>query len=149
MRLVPSALLAVLLLLSPLSSGCSAGGRDAQDIAADFEGTISSATVERLMRDVDLSRAPLTVSVTGAESQQFDSDAQSSLESLLRSTLDEMNGDRVRVTQRVVDDTSPTTQQLTLTLEVDHGGQTRYVPLTLDLMRDGRRVLVTRVRVQR
>jgi hypothetical protein len=140
-------LLVVALLLPPLSSGCAGGGRDAHDIAADLEGTVSTSSVDRLLRDVDLSKASVTVSIDHADTQTFGPADQQALESYLRDAATGISGDRVHVTQQVVDDTGANTQQLTVTLEVVHEGATQYIPLAIDLVRDGRRMLVTRVRV--
>jgi hypothetical protein len=147
MRRLALRVLPLVLLLSPLSAGCGTGGRDAHDVAADFEGTVSPAMVEHLVRDVDLERAPLDVSMGHEIAQHFGPGDQQAFESFLRDAANEFAGDRVRVTQQVVEDTGHGTQQLTVTLEVQHGEQTRYVPVVLDLLRDGRRMVITRARV--
>jgi hypothetical protein len=144
-RLAPLAL--CLVLLPPLSAGCNVGGRDAHDVAADFEGPVSAGMVERLVRDVDLERAPLDISMGREVDEHFGAGDQPAFESFLRRVADELAGDQVRVTQQVVDETGPNSQRLTLTLALEHGGETRYVPVTLDLVREGRRVLVARARV--
>lgn len=146
-RLAPQALSCMALLLS-LSANCNAGGRDAHDVAADFEGTVGPGIIERLVRDTDLERAPLTISV-GHQSTFFTAGDQPALEAFLQRAASDLAGDRIRVTQEVVDDTGPGTQRLTLTLAIEHDGQVRYVPVALDLVRDGRRILVTRARVMR
>jgi hypothetical protein len=134
-----------LLLAAPL---IACGGRDAHDIAADFEGTVSSGTVDRLLRDVDLQRAPVAISVDREETQTFGAADQAALETALRDAANEMQGDRVQITQQVIEDTGANTQQLTVTLSVEHQGQSaRYVPVTMDLLRDGRRLLITQVHV--
>lgn len=137
--------LVLLLLLSVLLAGC--GGRDAQDIAADLEGTVSSATVDRVLRNIDLQRSPVVVSVDREDPQTFGPSDQESLEAALRDAINEAQGDRVRVAQRVIEDLGPDTQQLTVTLSVEHRRNTRYVPVALDLQRDGRRMIVTQVHV--
>ncbi len=145
-RLVPRLrVIGILLLLSLPLVAC--GGRDAQDIAADLEGTVSTSTAERLLRNVDLQRAPVVISVDREESQTFGPSDQQALEAALRDAVNEAQGDRVRVTQRVIEDTGSDTQQLTVTLGVEHEGHTRYVPVVMDLQREGRRMIVTRVRV--
>jgi hypothetical protein len=146
-RLAPRAapLLALLLLLS---SGCGLGGRDAHDIAADFEGSVSSqATVERLVRDIDLSHAAVSVSVGRDDPRQFGESDQGALEAYLHEVFAAAEGDRARVTQQVVDDLGSSGQRLTLTLSVEHDGQTRYVPATLELARVGRRMVITSLRL--
>lgn len=137
--------LGVLLLAGPLS-GC--GGRDAHDIAADLEGTVSTSTVDRLLRDVDLQRSPVVIAVDREETQTFGPADQAVLETVLHDAANGLQGDHVQVTQQVIEDTGANTQQLTVTLAVDHQGQaTRYVPITMDLLRDGRRLLITQVHV--
>ncbi|MEI8255041.1 MAG: hypothetical protein WCJ30_05150 [Deltaproteobacteria bacterium] len=128
-----------------LLAGC--GGRDAQDIAADLEGTVSSSTVDHLLRNIDLQRSPVVVSVDREETQTFGPADQQALEVAVRDAVNESQGDRVQVTQRVLEDTGGETQQLTVTLAVDHQGHTRYVPIAMELLRDGRRMIVTQVRV--
>jgi hypothetical protein len=112
-----------------------------------MEGTVSSSTADRLLRDVDLSKSPVTVSVDHGETQTFGPSDQQALESFLRDAVTDSSGARVRVTQQVVDDTGSNTQELTVTLSVEHAGETDYVPVVVDLQRDGRRMIVTHVRV--
>jgi hypothetical protein len=147
--LAPLTALALAVFLSTLLSlpGCGAGGRDARDIASDLEGTVGASTAERLLRDVDLTRAAITVSVGGEPEQRFADGDQEAFESSLRGAIALHNGARVRVTQQVVDDTGGNTYRLTVTLAVEEHGETQYVPAALDLLRDGRRMLITRVRV--
>lgn len=133
-----------LLLTAPLAA---CGGRDAHDIAADLEGTVSTSTVDRLLRDVDLNRAPVVLSVDREDTQTFGPSDQQAMETAMRETATELAGDHVQITQQVVEDTGTNTQELTVTLAVEHAGQTRYVPVTVDLLRDGRRLLVTAVHV--
>ena len=148
-RLVPRVprpgLSLLLLLTTGLVAGC--GGRAAHDVALDLEGTVSSSTVERVLRDVDLQRAPVTIAVDRLEPMEYGASDQQALEAALRDAVTDMQDARVHVTQEVVEDTSATTQQLTLTLQVEHASQTEYVPVVLDLLRDGRRMLITHVHV--
>lgn len=129
------------------TAACGVSSRDGRDIAADLEGTVGEPMVARLLRDVDLSRAPLEVSAGRAMLERFESADQPRWESFLRESAEQLAGDSVRLTQQVLEDTGRDTQRLTVTLEVQHGTNTRYVPVELELLRDGRRVLVTRARV--
>ena len=54
----------------------------------------------------------------------------------------------MEITQRTVEE-RPTGASLTLTLRVRRGGDERYVPVVLDVVRAGRRWAVTRARVMR
>jgi hypothetical protein len=144
-RLAPLPLLAALLLTLPIL-GC-AGGRDAHDVAADLEGTVSPQSAERLLRDVDLARAPVEISAGDDFDQTFAQGDQGALEQFLRDAAGDLAGDSVRVTQQTVEETGANAQRLAATLEVQHQGHAVYVPVELDLVRDGRRVFVTHVRV--
>jgi hypothetical protein len=140
-------ILAFLLLAIPFAQGCATGGRDARDVANDLEGPVSSTTVDRLLRDVDLQHTPVSVSMGSEPEQQFGPADQQALETLLREAATSLSGDRAHVTQQVVEDTANGAQQLTVTVSLDHSGEMRYVPMVIDLVRDGRRVLVTHVRI--
>lgn len=130
-----------------VTAGCGASGRDARDVAADLEGPVGETMVERLLRDVDLTRATLELSAGHSVFERFEGSDQQRLEAFLRETADQLAGDSLRVTQQVIEDTGRDTQRLTLTLEVHYSGGTRFVPVEIDLQRDARKVFVTRARV--
>jgi hypothetical protein len=135
------------LILMMLGLGCVGAGRDAHDVASDLEGTVTPAMVERLVRNTDLQQVALSISVGRWVNEHFDREDQPRLESFLRDAADALAGNRVRVTQQVVEDSGPNSQQLTLTVALEQSGQTRYIPVVLDLVRDGKRVVISRVRV--
>jgi hypothetical protein len=108
---------------------------------------VSSATVDHLLRDVDVQHVPVTVSMGSEPEQHFGAGDQQALETLLRDTASSLAGDQAHVTQQVVEDGANGAQQLTVTVSLDHAGEMRYVPMVFDLVRDGRRVLITHVRV--
>lgn len=138
----------VLPLLMALLVACSSGERDPEDVASDLEGTVTAATVDRLLRDVDLSRAPLTVHVGSDAPERFSAEGQRALEEYLRRAADELSGAAVEITQRSVEERASGVS-VTLTLRVHRGADERYVPVVLDVVRAGRRWAVTRARVMR
>lgn len=138
----------VLLVLMVLLVACASGERDAVDVAADLEGVVTAATVDRLLRDVDLSRAPLSVHVGADDPERFGADGQRALEGFLRRSADELMGAAVEITQRTVEERASGVS-MTLTLRVRRGADERYVPVVLDVVRAGRRWAVTRARVMR
>jgi len=138
----------VLPLLLLLATACSSGERDVDDVASDLEGVVTAASVDRVLRDVDLSRAPLTVHVGAESPERFDAEGQRALEDYLRHAEEELHGAVVEITQRTAEE-RPTGVTLTLTLRVRRGGDERYVPVVLDVVRAGRRWAVTRARVMR
>lgn len=129
-------------------AACSSGERDADDVVEDLEGTVSAATVERLLRDVDLTRTALTIHVGTDAPERFGPDGQRALEDYLRDAAQRLNGASVEVTQRVVEERGSGVA-ITLTLRVRQGGEERYVPAALEVTRAGRRWVVTRARVMR
>lgn len=135
-------------LLLLLATACSSGERDPDDVASDLEGVVTAASVDRVLRDVDLSRAPLTVSVGGEAPERFDAEGQRALEDYLRRAEEDLHGAVVEITQRTVEERA-TGVSMTLTLRVRRGAEERYVPVVLDVVRAGRRWAVTRARVMR
>jgi len=127
---------------------CSSGERDADDVAGDLEGVVTSATVERLLRDVDLTRTALTIHVGSDAPERFGPDGQRALEDYLRDAAQRMEGAIVEITQRSVEERGSATV-MTLTLRVRQGAEERYVPVALEVVRAGRRWVVTRARVMR
>lgn len=131
-----------------LVAGCSSGERDADEVVTDLEGTVSASTVERLLRDVDLTRTALTIHVGSESPERFGADGQRALEDYLRDAAQRLEGARVEVTQRVVEERAGGLA-ITLTLRVRQGETERYVPAALEVTRAGRRWVVTRARVMR
>jgi hypothetical protein len=105
----------VLPLLLLLATACSSGERDVDDVASDLEGVVTAASVDRVLRDVDLSRAPLTVHVGAESPERFDAEGQRALEDYLRHAEEELHGAVVEITQRTAEE-RPTGVTLTLTL---------------------------------
>lgn len=140
--------LRVLSIVMVVLAACGSGERDADEVASDLEGVVSSASVDRVLRDVDLSRAPLTIHVGSDAPERFNADSQRALEEYLRGVSQELAGSVVEITQRSVVD-RPSGVSMTLTLRVRKGADERYVPVVLDVVRAGRRWAVTRARVMR
>lgn len=139
-RLLPLAMM--------LLAACSSGERDADDVASDLEGVVSPATVDRLLHDVDLTRASLSLHVGTDAPERFGPDGQRALDTYLRDAEGRLAGAVIEVTQRSVEERGSTTV-MTLTLRVRQGGEERYVPVVLEVVRAGRRPVVTRARVMR
>lgn len=138
----------VLSALVLLLAACGSGERDVDDVATDLEGTVTSATVDRVLRDVDLSRAALTIHVGSDAPERFGAEGQQALEEYLRNSAQELSGSVVEITQRSVEE-RPNGVSMTLTLRVRKGADERFVPVVLDVVRAGRRWAVTRARVMR
>ncbi|MEZ4392389.1 MAG: hypothetical protein R3A48_14975 [Polyangiales bacterium] len=138
----------VLSTLVLLLAACGAGERDVDDVATDLEGTVTPATVDRVLRDVDLSRAALTIHVGSDAPERFGAEGQRALEEYLRDAAQDLSGAVIEITQRNVED-RPNGVSMTLTLRVRKGAEERFVPVVLDVVRAGRRWAVTRARVMR
>lgn len=138
----------VLSALVLLLAACGSGERDVDDVATDLEGTVTSATVDRVLRDVDLSRAALTIHVGSDAPERFGAEGQQALEEYLRNSAQALSGSVVEITQRSVEE-RPNGVSMTLTLRVRKGADERFVPVVLDVVRAGRRWAVTRARVMR
>lgn len=139
-RLLPLAMMALV--------ACSSGERDADDVATDLEGVVTPATVERLLRDVDLTRTAVTIHVGSDAPERFGPDGQRALEDYLRDAAQRLEGASVEITQRSVEERANGVA-ITLTLRVRQGAEERYVPVALEVVRAGRRWVVTRARVMR
>lgn len=138
--------LPLFLTLTLALGACNVGDRSPSDVGDDLEGTVSSAMVERLLRDVDLAHTPLVVHVGSDEPQRYGGDGQRALEDFLRESETQLDGARVEVVQRVVEENGADAS-VTLTLKVQHHGETRFVPVLLEVTRSGRRLAITRARV--
>lgn len=102
---------------------------------------------QRLLQDVDLVQLGLTVRAGSSETARFGANDQVRFEQLLRAAERALDGDRVRVVQTVTDHAAGPSPTVTVTLAVEHQSRQQYVPVRLELQRDGNRLLVTGVRI--
>lgn len=128
-------------------TGCGGGGRDAHEVVSDLEGTVSSDSAPaRILQDVDLAHAPLTLSVAGDETRRYGPEDQRALEEYLHDAARQADGASITVVQEVVEETAGIIH-VTLNLRVRTQDEERYVPVGLDLTRTGRRLVITHARV--
>lgn len=145
MILRPSSWLLVVWLLV---AACTPGGREVQALVEDVSGTVDADVAARVLRHVDVVRAPITVTAGRDFERTYGVQDQVAFEQLVREQIGDLSGRSVRVSQQVVDERADDGAAVTLTLVLEGGGQPpRVVPVAMELQRVGGKLLVTQLRV--